>query len=128
MLRKTAIIVVHALVGWVLCAATIGISFQLVPHPTGLIIHAIAAPIFFMGLSLNYFSRFRFTSPLATAALFLGIVMVMDFFVAALLIQRSLVMFASVLGTWIPFGLIFLSTYITGLISVPRKEASVAIP
>jgi hypothetical protein len=39
----------------------------------------------------------------------------MDFFVVAILIQRSLEMFASVLGTWIPVALIFLSTYLTGL-------------
>jgi hypothetical protein len=36
--------------------------------------------------------------------------------VVALLINRSLEMFASLLGTWIPFALIFASTYLTGLI------------
>jgi len=40
----------------------------------------------------------------------------MDFFLVGLLIQRSLVMFTSALGTWIPFGLIFLSTYLSGLV------------
>ncbi len=40
----------------------------------------------------------------------------MDFFVVALLINRSLEMFASPLGTWIPFALIFVSTWLTGLV------------
>jgi len=40
----------------------------------------------------------------------------MDFFVVTLLINRSLEMFTSLLGTWIPFALIFTSTYLTGLL------------
>jgi len=44
--------------------------------------------------------------------------MVVDFFVVALLIMGSLEMFGSALGTWIPFALIFASTYLTGLLTV----------
>jgi len=123
-MRKMAVIVAHALVGWALCAATIGISFQLVSPLTALIIHATAAPVIFALLSWNYFRRFRYTSPLATAGLFLGIVILMDFFVAALAIQRSLVMFSSLLGTWVPFALIFLVTFASGKLSevVDRKR------
>jgi hypothetical protein len=40
--------------------------------------------------------------------------MSMDFLLVALIINRSLDMFASLIGTWIPFGLIFASTYATG--------------
>ena len=114
MLRKVAVVFAHALVGWALCAATIGISFELVSTLTALIIHAVAAPIIFALLSWNYFGRFRYTSPLATAGLFIGIVIFMDFFVAALAIQRSLVMFSSMLGTWVPFASIFPVTYAVG--------------
>jgi hypothetical protein len=63
----------------------------------------------------------RYTSPLKTAVSFLLIVMFMDFFLVALIINRSLEMFRSLLGTWIPFGLIFLSTYLTG--SVVEAQA-----
>ncbi len=80
-----------------------------------LIVHAIAAPIFFAGVSLVYFRKFNFTSALRTAIIFLAFVMGMDLFVVALLILRSFDMFASLLGTWIPFVLIFASTYMTGL-------------
>jgi len=124
MLRRVAVTFAHALVGWALCAATIGISFQLVPTLTALMIHAVAAPIIFAFLSWNYFRRFRYTSPVGTAGLFLGTVMVMDFFVAALAIQGSLVMFSSLLGTWVPFALIFLVTFASGklLEVVDRKR------
>jgi hypothetical protein len=112
--RKAAVILAHALAGWALCAATIGIGMQLFSLLTALIIHAIGAPIFFAPVSWNYFKRFNYTSALRTAAVFVSTVVFMDFFLVALVIQRSLAMFASLLGTWIPFVLIFVSTYLTG--------------
>jgi hypothetical protein len=51
-----------------------------------------------------------------------------DFFVVALLINRSLEMFASLLGTWIPFALIFTSTYVTGLYTVRKPHVKNAAP
>jgi hypothetical protein len=47
------------------------------------------------------------------------LVVVVDFFLVALVINRSLAMFASPLGTWIPFALIFASTWIAGRIFSP---------
>ena len=43
-----------------------------------------------------------------------GKVAVLDILIVALLIERSFEMFTSILGTWIPFLLIFGSTYLTG--------------
>jgi hypothetical protein len=83
---------------------------------TALIVHAIGAPIIFTLISLFYYSKFNFTSPLQTGIVFFCQVILMDFFISALLINRSLEMFESLIGTWIPFGLIFLSTYLTGLL------------
>jgi hypothetical protein len=105
----------HAFIGWVLCFATMGIGMSTTSQNNALIIHAIAAPIWFGLVAWNYFSRFGYTSPLRTALIFVGFVVGADFFVVALIILRSLEMFASLLGTWIPFGLIFLSTYLVGL-------------
>jgi hypothetical protein len=51
-----------------------------------------------------------------------GFVMAVDFLVVALLINKSLAMFSSLLGTWIPFGLIFVSTYATGMIVNKRRQ------
>jgi hypothetical protein len=78
------------------------------------VIHAVGAPIFFVAVSRLYFKRFHFTGPLVTATVFVLFVIVVDFFVVALLINRSLAMFESWLGTWLPFVLIFGSTFLTG--------------
>ncbi len=51
--------------------------------------------------------------------------MAIDFFGVALLIYRSLAMFTSLLGTWLPFALIFAATYLTGVwvTSQTQREA-----
>ncbi|MGA7194558.1 MAG: hypothetical protein WBW94_13100 [Anaerolineales bacterium] len=112
---RILIILVHAFIGWTLCAATMGVGMAVTSVDNALIIHAIAAPIFFAIVSLVYFRKFNFTTPLQTAALFIAFVIAMDFFVVAMLINRSFEMFASLFGTWIPFALIFTSTALTGI-------------
>ena len=114
-IKKIVTILVHALVGWILCAATIGIAMATTSLQNALIIHAIGAPVFFAILSLIFFKKFNYTSPLQTAISFVIFIITMDFFVVGLLINKSLEMFTSLLGTWIPFALIFISTYLTGL-------------
>jgi len=116
--QKAVVILVHAFVGWMLCAATMGIGMAVTSLETTLILHAIGAPIFFMLVSLVYFKKFNYTSPLQTAAIFVAFVIAMDFFIVAMLINRSFEMFTSLLGTWIPFILIFTSTYLTGFLTV----------
>jgi hypothetical protein len=106
--------VAHGLVGWILCGATMGVGMKIASLGTALILHALA-PLIFTALSLSYFHRLDSCSPLRTAATFLGVVVVMDTIVVALLIERSFVMFESILGTWLPFLLIFVSTWWTGL-------------
>ena len=125
-IMKLVTIFVHALIGWALCATTMGIGLATMPLQTALTIHAIGAPIFFMFVSVSYFKKFNYTTPLQTALIFVGIVITLDFFVVALMINRSLEMFASLLGTWIPFALIFASTYMTGLYITrnPRHQAA----
>ena len=114
-LRKLITILVHALIGWALCAATMGVGIATTSLENTLILHAIGAPVFFVVVSLIYFNKFSYTTPLQTALMFVGFVIIVDFFVVALLINKSLEMFASLLGTWIPFALIFTSTYLTGV-------------
>jgi len=116
--KKIMIVLFFAIVGWALCAATMGIGMAKTSIENALIIHAIGAPIFFSILSLIYFQKYNYTTPLQTAIIFVGFVITVDFFVVALLINKSLDMFASLLGTWIPFALIFTSTYVTGLYTV----------
>ena len=113
--RKFMIVLLFAFVGWALCFATMGIGLATTSLENALIIHAIGAPIFFTILSLIYFKKFNYTTPLQTAIIFVVFVITVDFFVVALLINRSLDMFSSLLGTWIPFILIFASTNLAGL-------------
>lgn len=120
--NKIITVLVHALVGWALCAATMGIGMAATTPENALIVHAILAPLFFLGVSLFYFRKFNYTTPMQTALIFVGFVIVVDFLVVALLILHSLDMFASLLGTWIPFALIFTSTYLTGLYTQRRSK------
>ncbi len=117
-IKKVWIILAHAFIGWALCTASMGISQATTTIENALIIHAVGAPIFFTVVSLNYFKRFNFTTPLMTALIFVGFVIFMDFFLVAMLVLKSFEMFTSMLGTWIPFALIFTSTYVTGLLTV----------
>jgi hypothetical protein len=120
-IRKNITVLVHALIGWALCFATMGIGMATMSIKNALIVHAIGAPIFFLIVSLFYFRKFNYTTPLQTALIFVGFVIIVDFFVVALLINRSLDMFTSLIGTWIPFTLIFASTYLTGLLVTNNK-------
>jgi hypothetical protein len=116
-------------VGWALCAATMGIGMATTSQQNALTIHAVAAPIIFLFVSLVYYRKFNFTTPVQTALVFTGFIMVLDFFIVALLILHSLEMFASLLGTWIPFAFIFISSWLTGryvtrnIRYLPEKQA-----
>ncbi len=123
---KFVTIITHAFIGWALCAATMGFGMATMSLQNALIVHAIAAPIFFTLVSLIYFKKFNFTTPLQTAIVFVGFVIAMDFFVVALLINRSLEMFASLLGTWIPFALIFTATSVTGWYTTRKSQRQTA--
>ncbi len=114
MLKEIIIVIGHALVGWGLCGATIGIGRNVTSMENALIIHAVAAPVIFAVISLLYFKKVNHYSPLFIAIFFVGFVVFMDIVVVATLIERDFSMFKSIIGTWIPFLTIFLSALITG--------------
>ena len=122
--KKLMIILAHGLVGWALCGAIIWIGVAVTSMQNTLILHAIGAPIIFGAIASIYFRAFNYTTPLQTAIAFVSVVVFMDFFVVALLIEKSFEMFASLLGTWIPWALIFASTYLTGLFVTKRAETT----
>lgn len=117
-------ILILGLLGWALCGAIIFVGMSITTLETALVVHAVGAPVIFAAISWLYFTTLRYTTPLQTAALFVLIVIFMDFFLVSLVINRSLEMFQSLLGTWIPFVLIFLSTYLTGLAVRWSSESS----
>ena len=113
--KKVLIVLAFAFTGWVLCAVTMGVGMALMSLQSAMVVHAVLAPVFFTVLSIIYYRKFNYTTPLKTAVIFLFFVAMVDFFIVALLINQSLEMFASVLGAWIPFGLIFVSVCFTGI-------------
>jgi hypothetical protein len=121
-LKKTVIILLHAFVVWALCGATITIGRSVIGMERTLIVHAIAAPVFAALVSMVYYKKFNYTTPLQTALIFLFFVMAMDAGLVAPVFERSYAMFASILGTWIPFALIFLATLVTGLAATRRSR------
>lgn len=114
--KQIIVILLFGILGWALCGAIMFIGMSVTDIKTTLIIHVFGAPVIFTVISLIYFKKFNYTSPLQTGIAVLLLVILLDFFPVGLLINRSLDMFRSLIGTWIPFGLIFLSTYLTGLI------------
>jgi len=82
-IKKTFIILAHAMVGWILCGLTMGLGMGLLSLTTAIIIHAIAAPLFIILLSWFYFKKFNFTTPLQTAIIFVAFVIFMDVFIVA---------------------------------------------
>jgi len=119
--KKALVLFIFAFIGWGLCGAIIGIGRQATSMQNTLILHAIGVPIIFTTLSLIYFRLFNYTSPMLTAILFLTFAIGMDFFFVAMLVEKSFTMFSSILGVWIPFGLIFASTYVTGYLVTHRS-------
>jgi hypothetical protein len=126
-IKKAVIVLAHGLVGWALCGAIIWIGMAFMSMENTLIAHAIGAPIIFGVISAIYFKTFNYTTPLRTAIAFVAVVVFMDVFLVALIIEKSFAMFASLIGTWIPWALIFASTYLTGLYVTRRVETTTVV-
>ncbi len=120
-MRKVVVVLLFAFAIWALCGMTMGIGMEITSLQNAIIIHAIAAPIIAVAISFVYFNRYSYTAPLQTAIIFVAFVILSDLFVVALLVNKNLGMFDSLLGTWIPFVLIFVATCLTGMYT--RKRA-----
>jgi menaquinone-dependent protoporphyrinogen oxidase len=112
--RSPLRVVLHALVGWAACAAAMGGLLAIAALGTALVAHAIAAPMIFGVVAWHYFREDGARDPTPTAFTFVAIVALLDLMIVAGLVQHSLVMFASIVGSWLPFLLIFLTTWIVG--------------
>jgi hypothetical protein len=77
-------------------------------------LHALAATLIFVLVARAYFRARGAREPLSVAAVFAATVGLLDLVVVAGAIQHSLAMFASFVGTWLPFSLIFGATWATG--------------
>lgn len=115
-------VVVHAMIGWAICGATVAVGRQLVSMTATLWIHAVVAPVAFGLLASHHFRRFPASSVPMTALAMLGIVVGLDAFLVAPVFEKSYAMFASPLGTWVPFASIFAASYCAG--SVHHRRSS----
>jgi hypothetical protein len=119
-IRRFAVVLAFALIAQALCWAIMIVGRAITSLETTLVVHAIGAPIIAVVVSSIYYRRFNYTPPLQTAAVFVSVVIAMDVFIVALLIEKSFAMFTSPIGTWIPISSIFLATYLTGLFATRR--------
>jgi len=116
----------HGVVGWALCAVTMFALMKLASLTPALVVHAIAAPLFFALIARNYFGARGARESLPTAIVWTCTVALLDLVIVAGAVQRSLEMFQSFAGTWLPLGLIFLATWATGeimlMVPPPKKK------
>ena len=113
-MSKQISVVIHGVVGWAICGATIGVGRQVISMEATLLIHAVVAPLAFGLLTWHHCKRFPASSAGRTALMMFGIVVGLDGLVVAPLFERSYAMFRSVIGTWVPFASILAATYLVG--------------
>jgi hypothetical protein len=112
--RAVVLVGAHAFVGWALCRAIMAALLAATPIGTALVIHALAAPVVFGFVSASYFRRAGAWAPLRAAILFAVLAALFDLVIVACFVERSLAMFQSFLGSWLPLLLIFAVTWATG--------------
>jgi len=125
--RSLAMLLVHAEIGWVLCAAIMVALLVLAPLGVALTVHAVLAPIVFALIARHYFRYRGAHDPLPTAAWFTGVVALLDVGIIEGLAGKAALL-ASIAGFWLPLALIFLATWAVGafasLSPMPRPRQS----
>jgi menaquinone-dependent protoporphyrinogen oxidase len=112
--RAVSRLILHAAVGWALCAAIMGPLLALTTTTAAIVVHAVAAPLVFWRVATLYFRAHGARDPLPTAVVFVTVAAVLDFVIVAGVLMRSLAMFRSFAGTWLPLALIFVVTWAVG--------------
>ena len=120
--RKNITVFLYAAVAWILYRATMLIG--LVPGIAKVPFYfEISAFLVFAVISYIYFKKLNYTTPLKTAAIFIGIVIVGDFILRALTNPSALRFYVSMSYLWFRFALLFVSIYLTGLLTTePAKS------
>ena len=113
--RSFGRLLAHGVVGWALCAATMRAVLRLSTLTAAMVVHAIAAPLLFAALAWHYFRARGAREPLPTAIMWTVTVILLDGILAVGL-ERSLAMFQSIAGTWLPLALIFVVTWAIGAV------------
>ena len=105
-----------ALLLWGACGAVMAVGRRLWTLPTALRVHLAAAPTMGFALSIAHARIDPACGALMRATVVTGLIVALDALVVAPLFERSYDMFRSLIGTWIPFALIFLASWAAGLL------------
>jgi hypothetical protein len=110
-------VVVAAIVIWALCGAVMGFGRRLIGLDATLRLHLIMAPVFSFCVTLVLGRLAPAPDSLLRAIVITAVVIVLDAAIVAPFIEKSYAMFRSLIGTWIPFVLIFLASWAAGSMS-----------
>jgi hypothetical protein len=101
------------LVLWGACGGIIAIGRRLWTLETTLRVHLALAPVISFVVSAIHKTLAPDFNFLLRARVMTGLVLILDAVVVAPLWERSYAMFRSLIGTWLPFGAIFLANAAT---------------
>jgi hypothetical protein len=105
-----------ALLLWVACGTVMAVGRRLWGLDAALKVHLAAAPITaFLVAAAHVLIAPGFGSLLRAMAI-TALVVVLDALIVAPILEHSYAMFRSVIGTWLPFALIFFASLAAGLL------------
>jgi len=105
-----------ALLVWAGCGAVMAIGRRLWGLQTALRVHLAAAPAIAFLSSIAHARFDPACGAVLRASVVTGLIVALDALVVAPLFERSYDMFKSLIGTWIPFALIFTASWAAGLL------------
>jgi len=105
-----------ALLVWGACGAVMAIGRRLWGLQTALGVHLVAAPAIAFLLSIAHARLDPACGAVLRASVVIALIVALDALVVAPFFERSYEMFKSLIGTWIPFALIFIASWAAGLL------------
>ena len=105
-----------ALLVWGACGAVMAIGRRLWGLQTALGVHLVAAPAIAFLLSIAHARLDPACGAVLRASVVTALIVALDALVVAPFFERSYEMFKSLIGTWIPFALIFIASWAAGLL------------
>lgn len=106
----------HGFVGWALCALVMTGLLRAVSTGLAVVVHAVLAALIFTALAVHYFHARGARAPLPTALAWGALVVSLDAIVVTATGLRGFTMLTGLVGTCLPFLLIVLATWTTGLL------------
>ncbi len=121
--RQFSSLITHAFLGWCWSGALTGLGQLLISLETLLIIHTFLGPLGIGLLAWRFHQNFPGIQPLNTACWFTGIIIFLNVVLTAPFFENSFSIFSSIIGTWLPFILIFGAVYLAGYLSIRKAHS-----